>query len=75
MASYAAINTEPDDTDPMTASTGSLRGRRLVQDVGTRETELTHRRSHRGKKDVGFVGQASWISSVINLVNTSMIIP
>lgn len=54
MASYAAINTEPDDTDPMTASTGSLRGRR----------------SHRGKKDAGFVGQASWISSVINLVNT-----
>ncbi|OCK85232.1 hypothetical protein K432DRAFT_377820 [Lepidopterella palustris CBS 459.81] len=54
MASYAAINTEPDETESMSASTGSLRGRR----------------SRRGKKDVGFHGQATWISSVINLVNT-----
>ena len=29
------------------------------------------RRSSRGRKDAGIVGQASWISSVINLVNTS----
>ncbi|ORY17242.1 transmembrane amino acid transporter protein-domain-containing protein [Clohesyomyces aquaticus] len=54
MASYSAIGPEPDDTEPMTASTGSLRGRRRG----------------RGKKDVGYSGQATWISSVINLVNT-----
>jgi hypothetical protein len=28
-------------------------------------------RRGRGKKDAGFHGQASWISSVINLANTS----
>lgn len=27
-------------------------------------------RSSRGRKDIGIVGQASWLSSVINLVNT-----
>ncbi|KAF2656434.1 hypothetical protein K491DRAFT_596931 [Lophiostoma macrostomum CBS 122681] len=54
MASYSAIGPEPEETDPMSSSTGSLRGRRRG----------------RGKKDLGFTGQASWISSVINLVNT-----
>ena len=29
-------------------------------------------RSSRGRKEVGIIGQASWISSVVNLVNTSM---
>lgn len=38
----------------MSSSTGSLRGRRRG----------------RGKKDAGYHGQASWISSVINLANT-----
>ena len=28
-------------------------------------------RSARGRKEVGVIGQASWISSIINLVNTS----
>ena len=28
-------------------------------------------RSRRGRKDLGIVGQASWTSSVINLLNTS----
>ena len=28
-------------------------------------------RSRRGRKDVGIIGQASWTSSVINLLNTS----
>lgn len=28
-------------------------------------------RSARGRKEVGMIGQASWISSIINLVNTS----
>jgi len=41
---------------------------------GTLGSGLTFRRlrSSRGKKEVGVIGQASWISSVINLVNTSM---
>ncbi|KAF1953445.1 vacuolar amino acid transporter-like protein 6 [Byssothecium circinans] len=54
MAGYSAIGPEPNDTDPMSSSTGSLRGRRRG----------------RGKKDAGFLGQATWLSSVINLVNT-----
>ena len=29
-------------------------------------------RSARGRKEVGVIGQASWLSSIINLVNTSM---
>ncbi len=33
------------------------------------------RRQARGRKDVGYVGQAGWASSVINLVNTSMLFP
>ncbi|CAI6308735.1 unnamed protein product [Periconia digitata] len=55
MATYSAIGAEPNETsDPMSSSTGSLRGRRRG----------------RGKLDAGNHGQASWISSVINLVNT-----
>ncbi|KAI9812275.1 MAG: hypothetical protein M1827_004723 [Pycnora praestabilis] len=58
MPTYSAINGDVDgDSDgrPLTASSSS-RSRRG--------------RFNRGKKDVGIVGQASWISSVINLVNT-----
>lgn len=55
MANYSAIAADPSDYDPMSASTGSLLG---------------ERRRGRGKKDVGHHGQASWISSVINLANT-----
>ncbi|KAF9732497.1 hypothetical protein PMIN06_012005 [Paraphaeosphaeria minitans] len=54
MAGYAAIGPEPTDTDPMSSSTGSLRGRRR----GRRKTLTGHH------------GQATWISSIINLVNT-----
>ncbi|KAH7112832.1 transmembrane amino acid transporter protein-domain-containing protein [Dendryphion nanum] len=55
MASYSAIVPESEDTDPMSSSTGSLnRGRRRG----------------RGKQDAGYAGQATWISSVINLMNT-----
>ncbi|KAF2818385.1 hypothetical protein CC86DRAFT_309420 [Ophiobolus disseminans] len=54
MATYSAINQEPTEADPMASSTGSLRGRRRG----------------RGKKDTGYPGQATWISSVINLANT-----
>ncbi|KAF2015648.1 hypothetical protein BU24DRAFT_441245 [Aaosphaeria arxii CBS 175.79] len=55
MASYSAIDPEPDAVDAMSSSTGSLRGAR---------------RRGKGKKDIGFTGQATWASSVINLVNT-----
>lgn len=34
---------------------------------------LRRQRFSRGRKDVGFIGQASWISSVINLLNTSIL--
>lgn len=54
MATYSAIGPEPVEADPMSSSTGSLRGRRRG----------------RGKQDAGFHGQATWISSVINLANT-----
>ncbi|KAH7551193.1 hypothetical protein BM1_10067 [Bipolaris maydis] len=54
MATYSAISHEPADEDPMSSSIGSLRGRRRG----------------RGKHDVGFKGEATWISSVINLANT-----
>ena len=54
MATYSAIGQEPPEPDLMSSSTGSLRGRRRG----------------RGKKDAGFHGQASWISSVIHLANT-----
>jgi len=50
--SYAAI--APADSDALSSSTGSLRGRR---------------RGH-GKRDAAPAGQATWSSSVINLANT-----
>lgn len=74
MAGYSAIGPEPNDTDPMSSSTGSLRGRRSDSDVELLEKGSANgSRRGRGKKDVGFLGQASWISSVINLVNTSTV--
>ncbi|KAF2085467.1 hypothetical protein K490DRAFT_46448 [Saccharata proteae CBS 121410] len=54
MASYAAISVPQDEHASRPASANSSRGRR----------------TRRGRKDVGFVGTATWISSVINLVNT-----
>lgn len=53
-ASYSAIGQERTEADPMSSSFGSLGGRRRG----------------RGKRDVGYPGQATWISSVINLANT-----
>lgn len=35
------------------------------------DTSLPRHRSSRGRKEMGLVGQASWISSVVNLLNTS----
>ncbi|KAF2398081.1 vacuolar amino acid transporter-like protein 6 [Trichodelitschia bisporula] len=54
MASYSAINQEAEDHDGRSENLSIPRGRR----------------TRRGKKEVGIIGQASWISSVINLVNT-----
>ncbi|KAF2104470.1 amino acid transporter [Rhizodiscina lignyota] len=55
MTSYLAINADADERmESRPASAASSRGRR----------------QRRGRKDVGIVGQASWASSVINLVNT-----
>lgn len=53
-AHYSAIGADPSDHEARPASAASVRGRR----------------GRRGGKDVGFIGQASWASSVINLVNT-----
>ncbi|EON64547.1 hypothetical protein W97_03780 [Coniosporium apollinis CBS 100218] len=59
MASYSAIRTDLDEPGQGSrpASAASSRGPRS-------------RRNSRAKKDVGIVGNASWLSSVINLVNT-----
>jgi len=49
-----------------------------VSGGGVLVTTLTtscRRRLSRGKKEIGIIGQASWISSVINLVNTSRKLP
>ncbi|OJD31324.1 amino acid transporter [Diplodia corticola] len=54
MSSYAAISAGPSEHEDRPASAASHRGRR----------------SRHGKRDVGFTGQATWASSVINLVNT-----
>ncbi|CBY02436.1 hypothetical protein IAQ61_007029 [Plenodomus lingam] len=53
-SSYSAISPEPIEADPMASSFGSLSGRRRG----------------RGKRQLGYLGQATWISSVINLANT-----
>ncbi|KAF1816106.1 hypothetical protein P152DRAFT_492078 [Eremomyces bilateralis CBS 781.70] len=54
MASYAAINSMPDELEGRPGSAASSRGRR----------------PRRSTKSMGFAGSASWSSSVINLVNT-----
>ncbi|KAF2843226.1 hypothetical protein M501DRAFT_994085 [Patellaria atrata CBS 101060] len=55
MASYTAIRADSDDVHSRPgSSSSSSRGRRTP----------------RGRKDVGHIGQASWVSSVINLLNT-----
>ncbi|KAI4170549.1 MAG: hypothetical protein LQ343_004926 [Gyalolechia ehrenbergii] len=56
MSAYLAINGDGDNHDVRPGSSNSHRGMR--------------QRSSRGRKEVGIVGQAGWLSSVINLVNT-----
>ena len=48
-----------------------MRGRRLVYYSNGMRLKANIRRRGRGKQDIGFAGQATWLSSVINLVNTS----
>lgn len=74
MASYAAINPGPSEHEDRPASAASHRGRRSVSVLPLRCTSClanTCARSRHGKRDVGITGQATWASSVINLVNTS----
>ncbi|KAL8938278.1 MAG: hypothetical protein Q9211_003282 [Gyalolechia sp. 1 TL-2023] len=56
MSAYLAIDGDGDNYDARPGSVGSYRSMR--------------QRSARGRKEVGLVGQAGWLSSVINLVNT-----
>ncbi|KAL9022263.1 MAG: hypothetical protein Q9185_000505 [Variospora sp. 1 TL-2023] len=56
MSAYPANNGDGERQDVRPGSANSHRGLR--------------QRSARGRKDVGVIGQASWLSSVINLVNT-----
>ncbi|KAL9601604.1 MAG: hypothetical protein Q9219_002438 [cf. Caloplaca sp. 3 TL-2023] len=56
MSTYLAVNGDTDNHNVRPGSANSHRSSRP--------------RSSRGRKDVGVVGQASWLSSVINLVNT-----
>jgi hypothetical protein len=53
------------------SSTSSRSGRTSGVVIQAPNRWLTSRRSRKGKKDVGYAGQASWTSSIINLVNTS----
>jgi hypothetical protein len=71
MATYSAIDQEPAEADHMSSSTGSLRGRRSEASRWNPWHVTDSNRRGRGKKDSGFQGQATWISSVINLANTS----
>jgi len=70
-ASYSAISQHVPDEDGPPPGNGSAAGRRLVNRIDGYEGVLSPIRTRRGKKEVGVVGQASWISSVVNLVNTS----
>ncbi|KAL8904810.1 MAG: hypothetical protein Q9207_003033 [Kuettlingeria erythrocarpa] len=56
MSAQLAIHGDDDNHDGRPASANSQRGMR--------------QRSSRARKEMGMVGQASWLSSVINLVNT-----
>ncbi|KAI4200814.1 MAG: hypothetical protein LQ346_002295 [Caloplaca aetnensis] len=56
MSAYLAIHGDDDNHDVRPASANSQRAMR--------------QRPSRGRKEVGMVGQASWLSSVVNLLNT-----
>jgi hypothetical protein len=71
MATYSAISQQAPEDDGMPPNNGSGPGRRFAQRIGGYDSVLTLTRTRKGRKEVGFVGQASWVSSVVNLVNTS----
>ena len=76
---YLAADGDPERSDGRSTSPNSYHGSRydftaLLASILWKIVKLTgsRPRSTRGRKEVGMIGQASWISSVINLVNTSM---
>lgn len=74
---YHAADGDPEHSNGRSASPNSYHGSRyaLTALLGSLDIHgLTgdRPRSSRGRKEVGIIGQASWSSSVINLVNTSM---
>ncbi len=73
MPAYHAINGDTEHSPGRPASADSSRSRYALQCTSNMSRLTANRqRSARGRKEVGMIGQASWISSVINLVNTSM---
>ena len=78
MPAYLTANGDSERSDGRSSSPNSYQGSRYaftdIDDLFAVEIyQLTgcRPRSARGRKEVGMIGQASWISSVINLVNTS----
>ena len=75
MALYSPVSGDAERSDGRPSSANSSqRGSRYGLDViGVQEAadDYSRPKSARGRKEVGMIGQASWISSVINLVNTS----
>lgn len=74
---YRAADGDPERSNGRSTSPNSYHGSRyaLMALLGSLDIHrLTggRPRSSRGRKEVGIIGQASWISSVINLANTSM---
>ncbi|KAL8704105.1 MAG: hypothetical protein Q9201_002719 [Fulgogasparrea decipioides] len=74
MSAYLAINTHGENHDGRPASANSHRSMRystpLSIQLDTDADKILSQRPGRGRKEVGTVGQASWLSSVINLANT-----
>jgi amino acid permease len=66
--SYASVPQQDQVEDGSSISSRS--GRRSGVVIQAPNRWLTSRRSRKGKKDGNYAGQASWISSIINLVNT-----
>lgn len=76
MPAYHAINGDAERNDGRPSSANSShRGSRYARQTITLYSNIANDqdrpRSARGRKEVGVIGQASWLSSIINLVNTS----
>ena len=79
MPAYLTANGDSERNDSRSTSPNSYPGSRYVSQysvgwihVETSKLIESRPRSVRGRKEMGVIGQASWISSVINLLNTSM---